>query len=320
MSTAEIPVQMKAAAFDRFGSPEVVHIEHLPVPELGAHDVLVEVATAGVGVWDPEMIDGSFEVGKARFPRVIGSDGAGTVRAVGDRVRHVAIGERVYGWGFGNAKGGFYAEYAAIDEKQLAPIPETVAFAEAGALAVAGITALQGLDHLELEPGEPVLILGASGGVGHVAVQLAKRLDLRVFAVASKQDGIALVERLGADVVVDGHHAFQKTARAFAPKGFAGAIVFAGGNGWRDALELVEHGRRVVWPNGVEPEPAFGHAVKPLAYDAEESPAIFKRLNELVGRGAFHVHIAKSYRLEATAQALRDVQKHHVGKLAIKIH
>jgi NADPH:quinone reductase-like Zn-dependent oxidoreductase len=311
---------MKAAAFDHFGPPEVVHIELLPVPKLGAHDVLVEVGTAGVGVWDPEMIDGSFKVGKVRFPQVLGSEGAGTIRAVGDRVTHFAIGDRVYGWGFGNANGGFYAEYAAINEKKMAPIPDTVTFDEAGVLAMTGITALQGLDRLELAPGGTIMILGAGGGVGHVAVQLAKRLDLRVFAVASKKDGVAFVNQLGADAVADGRRPFQKAARRFAPEGFAGALVCAGGHGWKDALELVARGRRVAWPNGVDPTPMAARSLRRLPYDAESSRSAFQRLDGLVARAPFHIHIAKTYTLEATAQALRDVQKHHLGKLAIKIH
>ena len=107
---------------------------------------------------------------------------------------------------------------------------------------MAGITALQGLDRLELAPGETIMILGASGGVGHVALQLAKRLDLRVFAVASHKDGVALVVQLGADAAADGRRPFQKAARRFAPEGFAGALVCAGGRGWKDALELATAG------------------------------------------------------------------------------
>src|SRR5262249_31483250 len=155
---------------DHFGSATVVHLEKLPVPTLGKKDVLVHVATAGVGTWDPELVSGSFEDVKAGVPRVLGSDGAGTVVAVGSDVTRVAVGDRVYGCGFGNPKGGFFAEYAAINERDLALIPQNLSFAEAGALAVAGITAMQGLDELDVVAGQRIMIFGASGGVGHVAV------------------------------------------------------------------------------------------------------------------------------------------------------
>jgi NADPH:quinone reductase-like Zn-dependent oxidoreductase len=318
-TTREIPTEMKAAAIDRFGPPEVIHTETLPVPKLGKREVLVQVATAGVGEWDPELIDGSFKIGKVRFPRVFGSDGAGTVVEIGTGVTRVAVGDRVYGWGLASAKGGFFAEYAAIHENDVARIPETVAIDEAGALAVAGITALQGLEHIDLEQGQDVMIIGASGGVGHVAVQLAKRLGLRVFAVASKVDGVELVKRLGADGAADGHKRFSKSAREFAPDGFHGALVFAGGNGWKEELRLVANGGCVAWPNGVEPVPAVPAGVKRKPYDGEDSAKAFDRLNALVARGPFHIELSKIYPLDEAAKALKDVQHHHVGKLAIKI-
>ncbi len=321
MATAtHIPTEMRAAAIDRFGAVDTVRVEVLPVPKLGSHEVLVEVATAGVGQWDPDMIDGSFEVGKTHFPHVFGSDGAGTIRAIGDRVTRCAIGDRVYGWGFGNSKGGFYAEYAAIDEKKVVKIPNTIDFEAAGALAMDGVTALLGLEHLEVSPGDAIMIFGASGGVGHLAVQLAKRMGLKVFAVASKPDGVALVEQLGADAVVDGHRGFQKAAHDLAPDGYAGAIAFAGGNGWKDALELLQPGRRVAWPNGIEPSPMVPHGTKTIPYDAEVSAEILGRLNDLVARGPFRVHVSKFYSLDDTVQALKDVRKHHLGKLALKVH
>lgn len=319
-TTTEIPEAMRAAAIDRFGAVESVRVEVLPVPKLGAHDVLVEVATAGIGAWDPEMIDGTFQVGKAHFPQVFGSDGAGTIRAIGGNVTRCAVGDRVYGWGFGNSKGGFYAEYAAVDEELVVKIPDTVGLEAAGALAVDGVTALLGLEHLELAPGDAVMIFGASGGVGHLAVQLAKRMGLKVFAVASKPDGVALVEQLGADTVVDGHRSFQTAARDLAPNGYAGAIAFAGGNGWKEALELVQRGGRVAWPNGVEPSPIAPHGTKTIPYDADVSAEILGRLNDLVARSPFRVHVSRFYSLDDTVQALKDVRKHHLGKLALKIH
>jgi len=315
-----VPSEMRAAAFDHFGNPDVVHTEIVPVPKLGKTDVLVRVASAGVGTWDPYLVNGSFQDVKVRFPRVVGSDGAGTVVAVGRSVKRFSVGDRVYGWGFGNPKGGFYAEYAAIKERDLAPIPASLSFEEAGALAVAGITAMQGLEHLGLEAGDRVVIFGASGGLGHIAVQLAKILGLRVFAVASKEDGVELDRQLGADEVAEGHsRSLQRQLREFAPDGFDGALVFTGANGWKRELQLVKKGGGVAYPDGVEPAPTIPRGRKRTMYDGEDSADAFARLNELIQQGAFHIAISKIYPLDATAQALRDVQRHHVGKLAIKI-
>jgi NADPH:quinone reductase-like Zn-dependent oxidoreductase len=292
----------------------------LPVPKLGKKDILVRVSTAGVGTWDPSLVDGSFEDIETRFPRVVGSDGAGTVVAIGASVERFRIGDQVYGWGFGNRKGGFFAEYAAIPERNLANVPDSISFDEAGALAVAGITALQGLEQLDLDEGDRIAIFGASGGVGHVAVQLAKRLALRVFAVASRSDGVALVERLGADRVAEGHSkSLVRELQDFAPDGLAGALVFTSARGWKQELALVVKGGTVAWPDGIEPVPSIPRGVHRTSYDGEPSTRAFARLNELVAREPFHVELSKVYPLDATSQALRDVQHHHVGKLAIKI-
>jgi NADPH:quinone reductase-like Zn-dependent oxidoreductase len=321
MATAKIiPKEMRAAAMDHFGSPEVIHTETLPVPKLGKHDILVRVRTAGVGTWDPSLVDGSFQDIKPRFPRVLGSDGAGTIVAVGDGVTNFDVGERVYGWGFGNPKGGFFAEYAAISERDVASIPDTLSFEEAGALAVSGITALQGLERLELEAGQRILIFGASGGVGHIALQLAKRMGLEVFAIASKPDGVELARHLGADLVADGHdRTLLRQLRDCAPDGYDGALVFAGANGWKRELACVAHGGCIAWPNGVEPVPGVPSGVEGIPYDGTDSPEAFARLNELVSQDRFHVELSKTYALDDTAQALRDVRKHHVGKLAIEL-
>jgi NADPH2:quinone reductase len=317
---AAVPTRMKAAAMDRFGPPSVIHTETLPVPKLGKNQVLVRVANAGVGSWDPALADGSFQDVKPRFPRVLGSDGAGTVVRVGSGVERFAVGDRVYGWGFGNPKGGFFAQYAAIDEGNLAAVPASLSLGEAGALAVSGITALQGLEELELTRGKRIVVFGASGGVGHVAVQLAKRLGLRVFAVASKADGVNFVRRLGAEEAAEGHEkTLVRQLREFAPKGLDGALVLAGGRGWKNELELIVRGGAVAWPNGVEPLPIVPKGVARRPYDGESSRAAFDRLNELIARGPFQVKLAKVYPLDATAQALRDVQRHHLGKLAIAV-
>jgi NADPH:quinone reductase-like Zn-dependent oxidoreductase len=178
-----IPKTMKAVAIDRFGGPEVLRLQSLPVPTPKADEVLIQLDTAGIGVWDPAVRSGEFVPDKHSFPYVIGNDGAGTVVAVGKNVDRPRIGDRVYAY---TMRGGFYAEYVAVPAKDVAPIPPGLKPDEAGALGADGITALCGLeDQLHLRAGEKLMIFGASGGIGHIAVQLAKRLSADVLAVAS---------------------------------------------------------------------------------------------------------------------------------------
>ena len=221
---------MKAVAIDRFGGIETLKTRELPIPAVGADEVRVRVEAAGVGVWDPFEREGGFAKEfniKPVFPLVLGSDGAGTVEAVGDKVRHFKKGDRVYGISFLNPKGGFYAQYAVVKENSLSLIPGKLTMPQAAAMAVDAVTALAGLDTtLGLKNGESVLIFGASGGIGHLAVQFAKRMGARVLAVASGDDGVAFVRGLGADKVVDGNKEdVAAAARQFAPQGLDAVLL-----------------------------------------------------------------------------------------------
>ncbi len=316
---ASIPGQMRAAAFDRYGGPEVLHTETLPVPRPGAKQVLVRLDSAGIGVWDPAIRSGEVELGPSGFPRVIGNDGAGEVVAVGDGVRRVRVGDRVYAYSF---EGGFYAEYVALDEDAIAPIPQGLSAEEAGALGADGVTALRGLDdQLHLAAGQTLMVYGASGGIGHLAVQLAKRMGAKVLAVASGRDGVALVRKLGADAAVDGKRAdVARAARDFAPGGLDAALVLVHGESLEPALAALRKGGRIAHPNGVEPAPSAPEGVTLLAYDGEPSPDAFERLNRLIAAGPFHVEVGRVYTLEEAARAHREIGRHHLGKLALRIH
>ncbi len=313
-----IPPTMKAAVIDRFGGPEVFRLASIPVPALDGLEVLIRVESAGVGAWDPWLREGGS--GLKRFPLVLGTDGAGIVAAVGPLVRRFKVGDRVYGFAYDNPKGGFYAEYTAISEGNAAAIPDNVSTFEAGALAASGLTALAGLEKLKLKIGSSLIILGASGGVGHVALQLAKIMAARVLAVGSRPDGVELVKRLGADAAADGRAAgLVKAARDFAPQGFDAAIAFAYSKSLAGAIQNVRKGGSIAYPNGVDPEPTGPSGVKVRAFDGYPGLGPFKRLNALISEGPFSVEISRTYRLEEAARAHGDILKHHIGKLAFKI-
>ena len=162
---------------------------------------------------------------------MLGTDGAGTVVQVGEQVNGFKEGDRVYAAVLANPKGGFYAEFAAVKADNVSHVPDKLTTEQAGVMLSDALTALQGLDDmLGLKPGETLMIFGAGGGIGHLAVQLAKRMGARVLAVASGEDGVALARRLGADVVVNGRKDdVAAAARAFAPAGLDVALVTAGG-------------------------------------------------------------------------------------------
>jgi NADPH:quinone reductase-like Zn-dependent oxidoreductase len=255
-----------------------------------------------------------------RFPYVLGTDGAGTVAKVGKQVTGFNEGDRVYGGALANPKGGFYAEYASVKGDYVSRIPEKLSIDQAGVMLSDAITGLRGLDDiLRVKRGESVMIFGASGGIGHMAVQLAKRMGARVFAVASGDDGVALATHLGADAVVDGHRDdVAAAARTFAPRGVDAALVTAGGEAADQALTAVRDGGRVAYPNGVEPQPNARPGAKVSAYDGEPDRDIIDRLNRLIEDGPFEVHIARTFSLEQAADAHRALDEHHLGKLALR--
>jgi NADPH:quinone reductase len=318
---------MRAVVMDRFGGPEVLEVRDLPVPEVGPGEVLIRVEAAGVGEWDPFEREGGYAKMfgiEPRFPYILGSEGAGTVAAVGEGVNRFEEGDRVYAAGFLNPKGGFYAEYAAVDAGLVSGAPDRLPTEQAGAMSGAALTALRGLDDvLGMHAGESVAIFGASGGVGHAAVQLAKLMGARVLAVASGADGVGLVERLGADAALDGRaggaaDAVAEAARRFSPGGLDAALLCAGGEAAEGVLSAVRAGGRAAYPNGVQPEPRGGPGVRVSAYNADPDAGIIGRLDRLIGQGRFEVHVARTFRLEEAQDAHHALEGHYLGKLALR--
>ena len=315
---------MKVVAIDRFGGIETLKTRQLPIPDVGAHEVLVRVEAVGVGVWDPFEREGGFAKEynvQPTFPLVLGSDGAGTVEAVGDGVQSLKKGDRVYGIALMNPKGGFYAQYIVLKETNLSRIPvkAKLTIQQAGAMPVDAITALAGLDAtLGLKANESILILGASGGIGHMAVQLAKRMGARVLAVASGEDGVAFVRRLGADKVVDGHKDdIQAAPREFAHKGLDAVLLTTGGAAAEKALSTLREGGRAAYPNGVQPIPKERPGIKIQSFNGEYNPPPFEELNRLIEAGPFEVHVARTFTLDQAVEAQRALDDHYLGKLAL---
>ncbi len=239
---------MKAIVRYRYGSTDVLELRDVEMPSVGDDDVVVRVRAAGVdqGVWHvmaglpyPIRVAG-FGLRAPKNP-VLGADVAGVVQAVGKDVRGFRPGDEV----FGIAKGS-YAEYARASEDRLALKPANLTFEQAAVVAISGLTALQGLrDHANVRPDQKVLIVGASGGVGTYAVQLAKVFGAHVTGVCSTTK-VDLVRSLGAEHVIDythedfadgrqsyevildigGNASLSRLRRALTPKG---ALVIAGG-------------------------------------------------------------------------------------------
>jgi NADPH2:quinone reductase len=313
---------MKAAAIDKTGPPEVLSIHTLPIPKVGPKDVLISLVAAGVGVWDAQIRKGEYSVGSKRFPRVLGSDGAGIVAEVGKNVDRFKEGDSVWAYVWESKKTGFYAEYVAANANNVDHAPNDLTLIEAGAAAVTGLTALQGVDdHLKPGRSETILVFGATGAVGSLAVQFAKRTGANVVATASPGRAQTTLRELGIEQVFDPRAAnASEQLRSFAPGGLNAILAFAGGDDLEQCIDQLVADGRVVYPNGVEPEPRKRPKVRMVSYDAVGGRAPLERLNRAVIEARLKVVIEKVYRLEQAAEAhARIEQGHVVGRIVLQI-
>jgi NADPH2:quinone reductase len=192
---------MRAVRYHEHGGPEVLRVDDVDRPDPGRDEVLVAVEAAAVNPVDTYFREGSYQ--PAELPMVTGSDVAGTVAAVGPAVDGFDEGDRVFATGLGNDRQGTFAEYTVVPTDRLATLPDEVPFASGAAMALVGVTAWETLvAACDLQPGERALIHGGSGGVGHVAVQLAAAAGARVTTTASPERHVDL-RKLGADDVFD---------------------------------------------------------------------------------------------------------------------
>ncbi|ANY71155.1 zinc-binding dehydrogenase [Paenibacillus ihbetae] len=318
------PKTMRAAVIHRFGDPEELIHQEMDVPEIGPRDVLIGVAYAGIGEWDAFERQGGYAEMlnmDPAFPYILGSEGSGIVIARGDKVSSLDLGDQVYAPAFLNPHGGFYAEYAAVDAKYVSRIPDGLTMQEAAVISGVGITALRGLeDVLQLQRGESILIFGASGGVGHIAVQIAKALGARVFAVASGEDGVELMKKLGCDAVVNGRDRdISSIARRFAPSGFDTAMFTAGGEAADAAVSCLRKGGRLVFPHGISPELRIPPGIKAAGYNGEPDPEIIARLQRYITQYKLTVHISHVFALKEANWAHAALHQHYVGKICLKV-
>ena len=229
---------MKAALIDRYGSNDAVSVADIDIPTLGATDLLVRVHAASVNPVDIKTRDGKLKtLLKYRFPLVLGNDLSGVVSDVGSRVTRFKKGDAVYARVDTNRIGTF-AEFAVVRDGAAALKPTNVTFEEAASLPLVALTAWQALVEIgRLGANQRVLIHAGSGGVGSVAIQLARHMGATVFTTVGKRN-VELVKRLGADVVLDS----------------------AGGDTLVRCFECVKPGGVVVSINSSTPSPAFARS------------------------------------------------------------
>lgn len=238
---------MKAVRLTEYGGPEVLHLVEIDKPVPTGHEVLIEIKAIGVNYADTARREGQYVV-KTPLPFIPGAEIAGVVAAVGEKVTTVKPGTRIVTL----IESGGYAEYALANEKALIPIPEQLDFHTAVALPLQGLSAYHILKTMgRLEKGESVLVHAAAGGVGTIAVQLAKLFGAgKVIATASSKEKLALAQELGADVLINYTEPDweQQVLEATGGKGVNVALEMVGGDVFNKTVKcLATFGRLVVF-------------------------------------------------------------------------
>jgi NADPH:quinone reductase-like Zn-dependent oxidoreductase len=231
---------MKAVRVHQFGGPEVLRYEDLPTPVPAADEVLVRIEAAGVGPWDAWIRSGHSALPQP-LPLTLGSDLAGVVESVGASVVGLQAGDEVYGVTNPQFTGA-YAQWAVASAQMLARKPRTLSFIEAASVPVIAVTAWQMLfEHAKIQPGQRILILGAAGNVGSMAVQLAHQHGADTIA-AITSDEAARMRQLGADEVLDLADAAQVQALGLVDS----VIDAAGGESQRMAITKLKRGGIII--------------------------------------------------------------------------
>jgi NADPH:quinone reductase-like Zn-dependent oxidoreductase len=323
---------MKAIVRDTYGSPDLLELRDIDIPQIADDEVLIHVHAAGVGrdVWHV-MMGLPYPIRLAgygfRAPKnpVIGSDVAGVVEAVGRDVSRFQSGDEVFGIGKGS-----YAEYVCAREDKLAPKPANLTFEQAAVLAIMGSTALQALrDHGKVRPGQEVLIIGASGGVGTYAVQIAKAFGAQVTGVCSTAK-VEMVRSLGADHVIDytredfaegdqryglildigGNSSLSRLRRTLSSRG---TLVIVGGEGGGRWLGGTDRQLRAMMLS-----PLVGQKLGTFVNKENHEDLLV--LKDLIEAGKLTPVIDRTYPLSEVPEAIRYLEEGHArGKVVITV-
>lgn len=305
---------MKAITYDAFGGPEKLHLSDLPDPKVGPGEMLVRVHAASVNPVDWKVMSGGLDPFMTiDFPAIPGWDVAGTVERLGFDVEGFEVGDEVVAYARKDwVQNGSFAELISVPVRTAAKKPTKANWVEAASLPLAGLTAYQTLTRLGVTKGDTVLVHGASGGVGSMAVQIAKSLGARVIGTASAANHDYLVD-LGAEPVEYGNGLVERVKK-LAPEGVTVSVDYVGGV-LNDTLAVLAKGGRfasIADPSVIESGGSYMW-VTPDAADLAELAA-------MVDAGALRIEVSETYPLEKVADAFRSSMGGHTrGKIAITV-
>lgn len=322
---------MKAIVVERLGPPDVMELQHVPVPQPGPGEVRLKVEAVGINFADVLAVAGEY-LTRTRLPYTPGMEFAGTVDALGEGVTGVQVGQRVASLG---GRGGL-AEYAVSPAAALIPVPENLTAAQAAAFPVSYFTAYHGLKTLgHGQPGEWVLVQAAAGALGTASIQLAKALGMNVIAMASTEEKLQIARDLGADVTLlqDDPERVQKVRDAAGGRGVPLILEVVGGRRFQESLDMAANRGRIIVIGNASREQAnlrpvelmkrnltvTGLWLTSLMSDQEATREAAQALTPLVASGQVTPQVGPTYALEGSARAFQDIlDRKTTGKVIIE--
>jgi NADPH:quinone reductase-like Zn-dependent oxidoreductase len=308
---------MKAIVIHEYGGPETLKYEDVPRPEPEDDQLLIRVVAAGVNPVDGMIRSGLFaKDGSRAFPIILGGDVAGVVEKVGSKVTKFKVGDPVFAYVSLDNSGG-YAQYALVMQHEAAPKPKSLTYVEAAAVPIVALTAWQALvDTAKLSAGQTVLIHGGSGGVGSLAIQIAKARGAKVIATAStaNQD---LLKELGADIAVD----YTKQKFEDVAKNVDVVLDSIGRDTLARSYGVVKKGGFIVSlvarPNQAELDK---HGIRGAAVSVEPNSDELAEIGRLIDQKKIRVIVSQTFPLSEAIKAQQQVATGHTrGKIVLKI-
>jgi NADPH:quinone reductase len=308
---------MKAVAISEFNADPIVR--EVASPTLADGEALIDVEFSSINGMDvmtwAGMIEGMMPY---ELPITLGRDFSGTVAALGAGVTGFEVGDPVFGILMNMPlHSGTFAEQTNVPAWGVAKRPDRVDTKVAGALGLAGTAAKTGIDALAPAAGDTVLICGATGGVGAIAIQLAKSAGASVIATAATSDEAAFVRDLGADKAVDYRKDLVSGVKALHPNG-VDAVLHAAGDGIALA-DLLVSGGRFASTLGVGPDQLTGRDISATIVMAMPNPPMLADLAAAVANGSLRIPITKTYGFDQIGQALKDFGSGSLGKIAVAV-
>ena len=325
---------MKAVLCKAFGPAENLVVEDLDSPQIKKGEVLLDVHAAGVNFPDTLIIEGKYQF-KPPFPFSPGGEAAGVVAAVGEKIAHLKVGDRVMaltGW-------GSFAEQVAVSGQNVLPIPTEMDFTTAAAFSMTYGTSMHALkQRANLQPGETLLVLGASGGVGLAAVEIGKAMGARVIAAASTNEKLEIARKAGADELINYSEASLRERLKELTDGQGVDVIYdpVGGKLFEEAFRSIAwNGRMLVVGFAAGGEIPALPANLPLLKGAaligvfwgafaqrqpQDNAANFKQLFAWYAEGKLRPLVSQTFALEQAAEAIDTLgQRKAVGKLVVKV-